>query len=89
MVANRIDLLQRKTLEQHFDRNWSELFRGGFTSSRDGSRGHGFGLAICAELIANAYGLPNSAAAINGRYVGAIPHDDLFVAWFHWPIAAP
>lgn len=89
VVANRIDLLQRKTLEQHFDRNWSELFRGGFTSSHDGSRGHGFGLAICAELIANAYGLPNSAAAINGRYVGAIPHDDLFVAWFHWPIAAP
>jgi hypothetical protein len=33
--------------------------------------------------------LPNGPAAIGGGYVGARPHGDLFVAWFHWPIAAP
>lgn len=89
VVANRIDLLQRTALEQRFGLQWSDLFYGGFTFSRDGSSGHGFGLAICAELVANAYGLPNGPAAIGGGYVGARPHGDLFVAWFHWPIAAP
>lgn len=89
VVANRIDPLQRSALEQRFGQQWSDLFRGGFTFSSDGSKGHGFGLAICAELVANAYGLPNGPAAIAGNYVGAIPHGDLFVAWFHWPIAAP
>jgi len=89
VVANRIDLLQRTALEQRFGLQWSDLFYGGFTFSSDGSSGHGFGLAICAELVANAYGLPNGPAAIGGGYVGARPHGDLFVAWFHWPIAAP
>ncbi|MBO9316195.1 MAG: HAMP domain-containing histidine kinase [Chloroflexus sp.] len=89
VVANRIDLLQRTALEQRFGLQWSDLFYGGFTFSSDGSSGHGFGLAICAELVANAYGLPNGSAAIGGGYVGARPHGDLFVAWFHWPIAAP
>ncbi|WP_298405030.1 ATP-binding protein [uncultured Chloroflexus sp.] len=89
VVANRIDPLQRSALDQRFGQQWSNLFRGGFTFSSDGSKGHGFGLAICAELVANAYGLPNGLAAIAGNYVGAIPHGDLFVAWFHWPIAAP
>ncbi|WP_322512773.1 ATP-binding protein [Chloroflexus sp.] len=89
VVANQIDSLQRSALEQRFGQQWSQLFRGGFTFSSNGSHGHGFGLAICAELVANAYGLPNGAAAIAGSYVGARPHGDLFVAWFHWPIAAP
>lgn len=89
VVANRIDPLQRSAIEQRFGQHWSDLFRGGFTFSSDGSKGHGFGLAICAELVANAYGLPNGPAAIAGNYVGALPHGDLFVAWFHWPVAAP
>lgn len=89
VVANRIDPLQRSALEQRFGQQWSDLFRGGFTFSSDGSKGHGFGLAICAELVANAYGLSNGPAAIAGNYVGARPHGDLFVAWFHWPVAAP
>ncbi|WP_298819958.1 ATP-binding protein [Chloroflexus sp.] len=89
VVANRIDPLQRSALEQRFGQHWSALFRGGFSFSSDGSRGHGFGLAICAELVANAYGVANGSAAIAGGYVGARPHGDLFVAWFHWPIAAP
>ncbi|MEF3275782.1 MAG: ATP-binding protein [Chloroflexus sp.] len=89
VVLNRIDARQRSALEQRFGQHWSDLFRGGFSFSSDGSHGHGFGLAICAELVANAYGLANGAAAVAGGYVGARPHDDLFVAWFHWPIAAP
>ncbi len=88
-LANRIDPLQHAALNQRFGQDWSQLFRGGFTFSSSGAEGHGFGLAICAELVANAYGLPNGMVAINDRYVGAVPHGDLFVAWFHWPIAAP
>ncbi|WP_322489284.1 ATP-binding protein [Chloroflexus sp.] len=89
VIANRIDPLQRSALDQRFGQQWSDLFRGGFTFSSDGSNGHGFGLAICAELVANAYGLPNGTAAIADNYVGALPHGDLFVAWFHWPVEAP
>ncbi|MGB9737425.1 ATP-binding protein [Chloroflexus sp.] len=89
VVANRIDTIQYSALEQRFGQQWSDLFRGGFTFNSTGGSGYGFGLAICAELVANAYGLPNGAAAIAGQYVGARPHGDLFVAWFHWPIAAP
>lgn len=89
VVANRIDPVQHSALVQRFGQQWSDLFHGGFTFSSGGQEGHGFGLAICAELVANAYGLSNGAAAINGGYVGARPHGDLFVAWVHWPIAAP
>jgi len=59
------------------------LFAGGFTTG-----GSGLGMSICAQFVANAYGLQDTAQALDERYLGASRLDDCFVAWFHWPVAA-
>ncbi len=83
VIANHIDATQSATLQQRFAEHWEALFAGGFTTG-----GNGVGMSVCAEIIANAYGLPSALQAIAERHLGATAHADTFVVWFHWPIAA-
>ena len=51
------------------------------------STGSGFGLAVVAEFVADAFGLRNAQVALRERYVGAILDGQTFRVWFHWPMA--
>jgi hypothetical protein len=59
------------------------LFAGGVTHG-----GNGVGLANCAEIVAECFGLQSSTAAAQGGYVGAALSHDAFLVWFHWPTYA-
>jgi signal transduction histidine kinase len=83
VIANRITAVQRAALEARFSDHLGELFAGGFTTG-----GNGVGMSICAEIITNAYGLGSATQAVTDRYLGAITMADMFLLWFHWPIAA-
>jgi signal transduction histidine kinase len=50
--------------------------------------GSGYGLAVAAEFVANAFGLSTPAQAVEGGYLGAGSIGGDFAAWFHWPIVA-
>ena len=81
VVANAITAEQRASLTQAHGDSLGDLYLGGFTTG-----GEGVGLSICAAFVANAYGLSDVEEAIRDRYVGATMMDDVFVAWFHWPM---
>jgi signal transduction histidine kinase len=83
VVYNSLREEQRHTLQDRYDDNLGELFRGGFTTG-----GSGVGLRICADFVNNAYGLREFDAGLQGHYFGARCIDDFFVNWVHWPIAA-
>jgi signal transduction histidine kinase len=79
-TANTISEAERDELRLRFGEDIGMLFLGGFTIG-----GSGVGLSICAELVANAYGLLETQAAVDGGYVGARILGDTFVSWIHWP----
>jgi signal transduction histidine kinase len=83
VIANRISPAQSTILQERFANHWGTLFAGGFTTG-----GNGVGMSVCAEIIANAYGIPSPTQAVAKQYLGATAHADTFVVWFHWPIAA-
>lgn len=83
IVANRVTAEQAVALAARFPAGPGDLFHGGFTTG-----GSGLGMRISADFIANAYGLANVAQGLAEGHFGARLHDDLFVAWFHWPVAA-
>lgn len=83
VIANAIAGSQRSAIEERYRGRVSDLFRGGFTTG-----GTGLGMRICADFVANAYGLDTYDPAIAGRYIGAELLGPSFVSWFHWPIAA-
>jgi len=37
--------------------------------------------------VSRAYGVASTEALVSDGYVGAKVLDDLFVTWFHWPLA--
>lgn len=82
-VANRVSDEQRRALESRFPDGVGALFHGGFTTG-----GSGLGLRICADFVANAYGLATVDQALAGGHLGAAIVQGQFVAWVHWPIAA-
>jgi signal transduction histidine kinase len=83
VIYNNISAEHGRLLSDRFGRQLSQLFAGGFTTG-----GSGLGMSICAQFVANAYGLQDTAQALDERYLGATRLDDCFVAWFHWPVAA-
>ena len=56
------------------------LFAGGVTRG-----GNGVGLANCAEVVAQCFGLPDPTDAVRDGYLGAALRGDSFLVWFHWP----
>ena len=60
------------------------LFAGGVTRG-----GNGVGLANCAEVVAQCFGLPGPADAARGGYLGAALQGNAFLVWFHWPAYTP
>ncbi len=83
VIYNRVTTKQRTTLQDRFGDHLSKLFYGGFTTG-----GNGLGLRICADFVADAYGLSSIEQALVEGYLGAQLIDDHFVSWFHWPVAA-
>ena len=83
VVANTITADQLDALRAAHGDALGNLFLGGFTTG-----GEGVGLSICAEFVANAFGLSGAADAITDGHVGATVLDDTFVTWFHWPTGA-
>jgi signal transduction histidine kinase len=83
IVANPIADEHRERLRERFGDQLAQLFIGGFTTG-----GSGAGLRICAEFVANAYGVEPLEHALAGGYVGAKIVDDAFVSWVHWPLVA-
>ena len=61
--------------------NFQTLFRSGVSTT-----GSGFGLAVVAGFVANAFGIAQPADAVKKGYLGATLLDDQFAIWFHWPI---
>ena len=83
VVANTITVNQLDALRAAHGESLGSLYLGGFTTG-----GEGVGLSICAEFVANAFGLSGAADAILDGHVGATVMDDTFVTWFHWPMGA-
>ncbi len=77
VIANKLlaaDAQHLATLDLH------TLFEAGVSTT-----GSGYGLNVAAEFVANAFGLPDIAAAVEGGYLGARAEAGDFLAWFHWP----
>jgi signal transduction histidine kinase len=83
IVANRVSSEQQHALRRSFPAGLGALFEGGFTTG-----GQGLGLRICADFVGNAYGLSSAAQGIAEGHFGALIHDDYFLTWVHWPVAA-
>lgn len=80
-VGNRVAAAEAAFLR---DINLQTLFAGGVTRG-----GNGIGLASCAEVVAECFGLAQSNLAVQRGYVGAALRSDTFLVWFHWPAYAP
>lgn len=80
VVANRISADHAQQLGQRFPDGLELLFK-----ARESTDSSGYGLNICAEFVASAFGLGNWKSAIDRRYIGLRIVDDCFVVWFHWP----
>ncbi len=83
VVYNRMTAEQNAMLRAQFGDNLSALFEGGFTTG-----GTGLGMRICAEFVADAFGVHGLKRCVAEGYIGARNVHDFFVAWFHWPVAA-
>ncbi|VTS00638.1 Uncharacterized protein OS=Crocosphaera watsonii WH 0005 GN=CWATWH0005_3458 PE=4 SV=1 [Gemmata massiliana] len=60
------------------------LFAGGITRG-----GTGVGLANCAEIVADCFGLSSPGEAVARGYLGAKVEGSDYYTWFHWPAYAP
>lgn len=80
VVENRVAADQRVFLEAAAP-DLGRLFAGGITRG-----GTGVGMANCAELVADCFGLSGPADAVGGGYLGAAVRGGRFLAWFHWPV---
>lgn len=60
------------------------LFAGGITRG-----GSGVGLANCAEIVADCFGLSSPAEAVSRGYLGAVTKGSDYYTWFHWPAYVP
>lgn len=80
IVANPITPDQSEWLKKNTNGDLSNLFRGGLTRG-----GSGFGLSNCADFVAAAFGLRDTNAALEGKFLGAVEEDGWYLAWAHWP----
>ncbi|CAN5320413.1 ATP-binding protein [soil metagenome] len=80
VVQNAIAPDQVAFLADRAGPNLAHLFAGGVTRG-----GTGIGLANCAEIVADCYGLESPAFAVQQGYLGAAVHDSSYYSWFHWP----
>ncbi|MCD6048955.1 MAG: hypothetical protein K0Q55_358 [Verrucomicrobia bacterium] len=83
VIRNRITAGHQATLRTRFGTQLNDIFIGGFTTG-----GNGFGMRICAEFVANAYGVHSLERCLAEGYIGAKLEGDSFVVWFHWPTVA-
>lgn len=83
VFRNHISAEHKAALENRFGDRLNEIFIGGFTTG-----GNGYGMRICAEFVANAYGLHSLERCLEEGYIGVKLIDDSFVTWFHWPTVA-
>lgn len=81
VVLNQTTPGQQALLRTRFPRSLNGLFQEGFTTV-----GTGVGLSICADLVGNAFGVPDPAQCLDDGYLGAAWLEDCLAAWFHWPI---
>lgn len=80
VVANRISAGHAAELRRRFPDGLERLFR-----ARESTDSSGYGLNICADFVASAFGLGNWKSAVDRRYIGLKVTDDCFTVWFHWP----
>ncbi len=80
-VANAVSQAQATLLEETLAGDSTTLF-GNFTTT-----GSGHGLRIVCDLVARAYGITTVERLAKSGYVGAKVVDDVFLGWFHWPLA--
>lgn len=79
-LVNRVSAEHLTTLKKTFDGDMSAIFE-----ARKSTDSSGYGLNICAEFVASAFGLQNASAAVEQKHIGATLVDDCFIIWFHWP----
>lgn len=84
VVQNTIVADQAEFLAQKAGPRLELLFAGGVTRG-----GTGVGMANCAEIVADCFGITSPAQAVRQGYIGATTHDREFFSWFHWPSYAP
>ena len=82
-VANRVAPDVSAALQRRFGDDLGGLFVGGYSTT-----GSGLGLRICADMVANAYGLDDPEDGVDDGYLGAMLVNGVFGAWFHWPLVA-
>ncbi|HEU5011714.1 MAG TPA: ATP-binding protein [Roseiflexaceae bacterium] len=80
VISNHVPAEHAIKLRERYADHLGDLFEGGFTTG-----GTGLGMRICADIVGNAYGVPDVEQCIQGGYVGAGLIDSFFVNWFHWP----
>jgi signal transduction histidine kinase len=83
VVQNAIAPDQAAFLAERVGGDLGRLFRGGITRG-----GTGIGLANCADVVADCFGLEGPAEALQSGYLGAALRGPDFYAWFHWPALA-
>ncbi len=83
VVQNAIAPDQAAFLAERVGGDLGRLFGGGITRG-----GTGIGLANCADVVADCFGLDGPAEAVRSGYLGAALRGSDFYAWFHWPSLA-
>jgi signal transduction histidine kinase len=83
VIYNQIRPEHQELLLAQFGDQLHQLFNGGFTTG-----GSGLGMQICADFVADAYGLGSVQRCVEQGYIGARIVDSYFLTWFHWPVAA-
>ncbi|AWM41139.1 HAMP domain-containing histidine kinase [Gemmata obscuriglobus] len=83
VVQNAIGADQEAFLAERVG-DLGRLFAGGITRG-----GTGVGLANCAEIVADCFGLASPAEAVSRGYLGAATRAGDYFTWFHWPAYTP
>ncbi|QJW97051.1 histidine kinase [Frigoriglobus tundricola] len=84
VVQNAIAPDQAAFLGERTGADLGRLFAGGITRG-----GTGVGLANCAEIVADCFGLSSPTEAVARGYLGAATRDTDYYSWFHWPTYEP
>lgn len=83
-VLNEVETEQRCWLADKMDDNGLALFRLGVTQGSTG-----LGLGSSADIVGQAFGLPDTERLVKNGYIGVALRDLTFCAWFHWPVYQP
>ena len=84
VVQNAIAADQAAFLADKAGAGFERLFAGGVTRG-----GTGVGLANCAEIVADCFGISSPAEAVRRGYLGATTRGAEYYSWFHWPAYLP